>query len=94
METSGEPSNARRRSGWPFKPYRLDKAVGLIIGVAFVLAVSWFLVQFFLGFLSGPRWTDGRLAFSCEHADRIVAKLQTEENSGFVRCSRKMALGR
>ena len=51
-ETPDEGTGVARRS-WPFKADRLDKAVALVVGVALLIAVLWFLVQFFLGFLAG-----------------------------------------
>jgi uncharacterized membrane protein YvbJ len=51
-EPSAEATRARRLA-WPFKADRLDKAVALIVGIALALAVIWFLVQFFYGFLTG-----------------------------------------
>jgi len=39
------------------KPDRLDKIVGLIlvvgVGISLVLALLWFMAQFFMGFLDG-----------------------------------------
>ena len=51
-ETPDEGTGAAQRT-WPFKPDRLDKAVALVVGVALLIPVLWFLVQFFLGFLAG-----------------------------------------
>ena len=51
-ETPDEGTGTVRRS-WPFKADRLDKVVALVVGVALLIAVLWFLVQFFLGFLTG-----------------------------------------